>query len=666
MSSAVLHFFGIDADTNGTKTREVSNPMNDSSTTNRLSGERSPYLLQHAGNPVDWWPWCDEAFEAARALDKPVFLSSGYATCHWCHVMARESFEDAEVAAVLNRDFVCIKLDREERPDVDTLYMDACVSLTGSGGWPLTVFLTHDRAPFFCGTYYPKAQFLLLLARIATLWQSSRDTALVAGQALLKRTQPDAVSRADGIGEPTLHAAYKELAAAFDEKYGGFGQAPKFPSPHHLMFLRRYALAFDCDHARQMADHTLTCMARGGLFDHLGGGFSRYSTDRRWLVPHFEKMLYDNALLAQCYAEAGRHDVARATLDYCLRELKLDNGGFATAQDADSQGVEGQYYVWTPEQVIEVLGHKEGLLFGVLHDVTSQGHLEGKSVLTLLHGDVPPQHAAFVHAAREQLLQARAQRTPPLLDHKQLTGHNGLMLAALATAARLLHDGRYLQAALDCAAFLNTCLRVDGGISMGLVDGAPMAMTATSDDVAYLAWGYYRLHQTTLDARWLDACRQAADLLLDGYMADNGLLDLSHRDVNDLPQRTQSIYDNALPCGNAIAAGVFLRLTQLTPDDRYRAAYESITAALSGSAAKHPTAHTALLSAVLLDAAGPVHVTLSGGLETQLAQACQDFHPFAVLDGTDDTKTQAVVCQDNQCGQPVTDATQLKRELQGK
>jgi len=360
---------------------------------NLLEREKSPYLLQHKDNPVDWYPWSEEAFARAREEDKPVFLSIGYSTCHWCHVMAHESFEDKEVARLLNGDFVCIKVDREERPDIDAVYMTACQIMTGSGGWPLTVFLTPEQKPFFAGTYFPKqsmyGQYGLvdLLEQVAYMWQNDRRKLLAAGREITAAVNQ---RRRPGLQEPDhplLRRAYGQFRKQFDEEWGGFGSAPKFPTPHNLLFLMRYSAGENQPDALEMAETTLEAMARGGIQDHIGGGFSRYSTDRKWLVPHFEKMLYDNALLTLAYIKAYQMTkkplyakTARATADYILRELSNEGGGFFCGQDADSEGIEGKYYVFTPDEIINFLGQKDGEEFCRLYGITESGNFEGSSI----------------------------------------------------------------------------------------------------------------------------------------------------------------------------------------------------------------------------------------------------------------------------------------------
>jgi hypothetical protein len=633
-------------------------------TANRLIHESSPYLLQHAYNPVDWYPWGDEAFELAKREDKPVFLSVGYSSCHWCHVMERESFSDEEVAELLNKNFISVKLDREERPDADHLYMEACVAMTDRGGWPLSCFLSYDRRPFYAGSYFPRDSFINLLNRVKLLWNNDRDRLTQIGSALTLQLEPAERSHIEKAEQQLLHKCYAQLESGFDAIHGGFGLPPKFPMAHTCMFLLRYALLYQQPHAAYMARFTLEQMARGGIFDHVGGGFCRYSTDRYFLVPHFEKMIYDNAMLTVAYVEAGLHETARSVLSWCLDEMQAGNGGFYTALDADSEGAEGKFYCYHPEETIEILGHKDGMLFNVLFDITNHGNFEGLSIPNLLHCPVPPQHSSFAVSALSRMREARRKRPAPRRDNKQLTGNNGLMLAALSTAARILGDKTYLQAAIETAQFiLRDCF--DGDRLTAGYTGGRLQQRATSDDYAYAAWGFYRLHQATLDGKWLNEAKRIADDMLALFAAGDGCLYLSGYDVKDLPARLQNTRDGALPCGNSVAAGVFLRLYQLTGGEQYQTAYSGIVNALAGDAARYPMAHTALLSALALDLSKPVRITFEGRKIQQLVDAASEFHPFITLDksGNETDDNRAVLCSDQTCQAPLTSPSELKRVL---
>jgi len=479
---------------------------------NRLINEKSPYLLQHAYNPVDWYPWCDEAFEKAKAEDKPIFLSIGYSTCHWCHVMERESFEDVEVARLLNENFVSIKVDREERPDVDSFYMDACVAMNGSGGWPLSCFLDHDRRPFFAGTYFPKNDgpygigFTTLLERVSRLWKDNRAELFRLSESVVRYMDQKAA-----YGDPPTNAvesAFKNLSSRFDENFGGFGGAPKFPPFGSLMFLIRYCHLKKSERAKDMLRKTLDCMYRGGIFDHVGGGFCRYSTDEKWLVPHFEKMMTDNALHILIYSEAaallssGYGAVSRRVTEFCTREMLDPKGGFYTAADADSEGVEGKYYVFTPEEIEKVLGAEDGKKYCQIYGITPGGNFEGKSIPNLIGNNLNEKDIAFAKVCNEKLLKYRKLRVPPFLDDKILTSVNGLMTAALSVQGRILRDKSFVNTAESCARFVISSLMKNGRLLARWRDGEA-GIPASSDDYAFLIWGLIELYQSTLKPQWL-------------------------------------------------------------------------------------------------------------------------------------------------------------------
>jgi len=453
---------------------------------NNLIHEKSPYLQQHAYNPVDWYPWGEEAFQKAAEENKLIFLSIGYSTCHWCHVMEKESFEDEEVAKILNDNFVCIKVDREERPDIDSIYMKVCQALTGSGGWPLNLFLTPDGKPFYAGTYYPKTErfgnpgFINILKQISHLWETNRDAILNSRDQVVKMLHSiTPVSRGNLLTEDVLKKAFKQLNDSYDIIYGGFGTSPKFPTPHNYLFLLRWWKRSNNQTALEMVEKSLERMAYGGIYDHLGGGFHRYSTDEYWLVPHFEKMLYDQALLAMAYIEVYQvtgktfyADIARGIFGYVLRDMTSSEGGFFSAEDADSEGKEGKFYVWTPEEVLKILGEKEGNIFCDFYDVSDVGNYEDKNIL---HIDKPLHTAAKIEGlpveelqtllnnARKKLFVAREKRIRPHKDDKILTSWNGLMISALSKGTQVLSEPKYAQAAMHAADFiLDTLYQKDG------------------------------------------------------------------------------------------------------------------------------------------------------------------------------------------------------------
>ena len=560
--------------------------------TNRLAGETSPYLLQHARNPVDWYPWGPEALTRAKAEDKPIFLSVGYSACHWCHVMEHESFEDPSIAALMNENFVNVKVDREERPDLDNIYMTAVQALTGQGGWPMSVFLTPDGRPFFGGTYYPPADargmpgFPRVLLGVRRAWDERRGEIQESAGEITERLQSmgQVPAGQGGLDDGLLEGAARGLLRAFDPRHGGFGSAPKFPHPMDLRVLLR-------DHARrgdsrslQAARLTLDKMARGGIYDHLGGGFARYSTDERWLAPHFEKMLYDNALLTSAYLEAYQATrdpddarVARETIDYVLGRMTDPGGAFYSTEDADSEKVEGKYYVWSLAEVREVLGADRASTFAVVYDVTESGNWEHRNILNLprpvaeaagMLGRDPAALAAQLAEDRAALLAVRDRRVPPGKDTKVLTSWNGLMLAALADASRVLGEERYLSAAEKAAGFLLDRLRVDGGRLLHTYKDGRAKLNGYLDDYANLIDGLTRLYETSGTPRWVESALELTEVMVDEFADPAGggffYTGASHE---TLIARQKDLYDNATPSGNAMAATALLRLAALTGRD---------------------------------------------------------------------------------------------------
>ena len=574
---------------------------------NRLSTERSPYLLQHAENPVDWRPWGPEVFEEAKRTDKPVLLSIGYSTCHWCHVMAHESFEDETVAQAVNAAFLPVKVDREERPDVDAVYMAACLAMNGSGGWPLTVLLTPDQKPFWAGTYLPKDQLLHLLRKAARLWREDRAGVLATGDTLTAHLQQEGQARPGTPSRELVRQAVSQFAQSYDERWGGFGAPPKFPTPHNLIFLLRYAQLAKEEHAREMALHTLNNMYRGGLFDHVGGGFSRYSTDQHWLVPHFEKMLYDNALLALAYTEAFQHTrcpiygkITRRTLDYVLRELSGPQGGFCCGQDADSDGVEGKYYALTPDELAQALGGVDGLRFCQWYGITPEGNFEGKSIPNLLGQSQFDQDPEDMAALREQMYAYRLSRTALHRDDKVLTAWNGLVMAALARAGLVLDEPWYLDAARQTAEFLAEKLTTSDGRLLACWRDGDAAHPGKLDDYAFLAYGLLELYSATFDASYLTRAVGLADCLLKLFFdGERGGFYPYASNGEQLLTRTKEAYDGAMPSGNSIAALVLFRLSRLTGEMRWREAADLQLSWLAGAAEGYPAGHSFAMLACL-------------------------------------------------------------------
>ena len=655
---------------------------------NRLRFEKSPYLLQHAENPVDWRPWSAEAFAAAETEDKPVFLSIGYSTCHWCHVMARESFEDALVAQALNRDFIPVKVDREERPDVDAVYMDACLAMNGSGGWPLTVLLTPAQRPFWAGTYLPKEQLLSLLDQAAALWRADRAGVLAAGDNLTELLRKSS----DGAGAAPARALVEAGAAAFSSAYnaqwGGFGRAPKFPAAHNLLFLLRYAGAAGDATALQMAERTLEAMYRGGIFDHIGGGFSRYSTDRRWLVPHFEKMLYDNALLALSLTElwhaggkAWMRRAATQTLDYVLRELRDPAGGFYCGQDADSDGTEGKYYVFTPEE-LRALPGVDAAAFCARFGITAQGNFHGKSIPNLIDAPDWAESSETLDAMRRTVAGYRRARAVLPRDDKVLTAWNGLMLAALARAGLVFDEKRYTQAAVAAADFLLGRLSDAQGRLLSRWRDGEAAHPGKLEDYAFLAWGLLELYGATLELSWLEhACRICETLLELFFDATRGGFYPYAADGEQLITRKKSAYDGAMPSGNAVAALALSRLWRLTGETRWHSAAALQDRWLAGQAAQQPSGHAFALyhfSEILWSPGELICVgreapdgllpwlrkQASGSLAVLVKTAenagrLATIAPFTAAFPLPETGTRYYLCKSGTCRQPVDSLTAL-------
>jgi len=630
-------------------------------TPNRLLHEKSPYLLQHAYNPVEWYPWGPEAFAKARQEGKPIFLSIGYSTCHWCHVMEHESFEDPAIAALMNQWFVSIKVDREEHPDLDQIYMQAVTMMTGQGGWPLTVFLTPDLKPFFGGTYFPPERrgnlpgLREVLPAVADAWQKKREELVTSAQQLTA-SMNERLAHTGAKGSLTLallHAAFNDAVSMFDETAGGFGSAPKFPRSHELSFLLRYWARTGTGQALDMVTTTLDHLARGGIHDHLGGGFHRYSTDAQWLVPHFEKMLYDQALLARPYLEAARitkraeyAEVARGISEYVLRDLTDAQGGFYSAEDADSEGAEGTFYVWTPAQVIGALGQEEGQLVNRFYGVTDEGNFEhGTSILHIeqplevfakLKGVDPQQLTARLRASRTRLLIARGTRARPHRDDKILTSWNGLMIAALADGSSTLNEPRYLAAAERSARFILTSLVKDGRLLRRYRD-QDARYSGTLEDYAFFIDGLLALYEAGFDPRWLEEAKRLASQMIERFWDEQGGgFFLRGTDEPALIVRSKELYDGATPSGSSVAAMVLLRLGRLMAEPRFEELGRRTLEGAAQALERTPSALPQMLSAVDF-ALGPtmeiVIAGASGAPETaQMLRAIRErFLPRAVV-----------------------------------
>lgn len=661
---------------------------------NRLADETSPYLRQHADNPVHWFPWGDEAFAEARERDVPILLSVGYSACHWCHVMAHESFEDEATAAVMNERFVNVKVDREERPDVDAIYMEAVQAMTGHGGWPMTVFLDHEGRPFYGGTYFPPTarpgmpSFTDLLTAIDTAWRDQRDE--IVGQATrlteaIAAITDQLVAADDLPGREVLDQALNQLHQQFDAEWGGFGGAPKFPQAMALDLLLRAHRRSGAPEPLAMVERSLDAMAAGGLHDHLGGGFARYSVDRVWLVPHFEKMLYDQALLARVYLHAwqvtGRDDHRRVldgVIGYVLRDLRQPDGGFSSAEDADSEGVEGKFYVWDAAEIDEVAGPDAASVrawFGVI----DEGNFEGANILHRpVLGDLaaPPE----VERVRAALFERREERVRPGLDDKVLTEWNALMLATLAEAAAATGRADWLDAARANAEFLLAHLRGDDGRwrrSWQAGDGDRPARArhlAYAHDHAALVDAFTRLAEATGEARWIDEARAVADALIERFWdVERGGVYTTARDADPLVTRPKDVTDTATPSANSLAALAFLRLGALTGDERLSAHAEAILRLLGPLAGRHPTAFGHLLAALDLALLGPVELVVAGDRPDLVAAARRDHRPELVLAWgepydsplwADRAEGRAYVCRRYACQLPAAEVDELIDQLE--
>ncbi|HMK09334.1 MAG TPA: thioredoxin domain-containing protein, partial [Anaerolineales bacterium] len=623
--------------------------------TNALAAETSPYLRQHAENPVAWLPWSAAALQRARDEDKPIFLSIGYAACHWCHVMAHESFEDEAVAAQINRDFVAIKVDREERPDVDAVYMEAVVALTGQGGWPLSVFLTPDGQPFFGGTYFPPQSrhglpsFSDVLRAVQAAWKGDRSQLLETSKRLAEHLAQgarmgEAAPAIDGEAEG---AALEALLRGYDWEHGGWGGAPKFPQPSVIgLLLRRFDRSGD-RLALDMALHALEAMARGGIFDQIGGGFHRYAVDRTWTVPHFEKMLYDNALLARVYLEAWlvtrrplHLETARATLEFMRNELGTPEGGFGASLDADSEGEEGRYYLWSAEEVTAALGAPETMeAFRRAFDCPAQGHIEGRLVLRRPGSVAVPTEDTneSIDEVRRKLLEARGRRVRPACDDKVITAWNGLALSAWSMAARCLGRAQDLTTAQRLADFLLTALRPEGRLLRTYRLGQARH-PGCLDDHAALAEGLLDLYQVDCDGRWLEACLSLAETIRRDFADPTGGFFDTAEQPQGLPARPKSLQDTPVPSGNALAVSVFLRLAALTGESRFTQAALAPLQAMQSTAVRYPTAFAGWLQGLALAAAPMPQLAIAGqvgsaAFTSLLREAHGKFLPRLVIAG---------------------------------
>ena len=679
---------------------------------NRLANETSPYLLQHANNPVDWYPWGEEALARAKAEDKPILLSIGYSACHWCHVMERESFENEETASLMNERFVNIKVDREERPDLDAVYMEAVQMMTGSGGWPMTVFLTPEGKPFYGGTYFPPVDysnlpgFPRLVTAISDAYRDQRgQIEETTKQITEKMGQTNQLTKSNTLlTVDILHTAYNNLATSFDYQNGGVGMAPKFPQPMALEFLLRYNHHGFSERALEMVSLTLDNMAQGGIYDQIGGGFHRYSTDAYWLVPHFEKMLYDNAQLARLYLHAylvtGRpmyRRITEETLNYVLREMTDPLGGFYSAQDADSEGEEGKFFVWTPQEIQAVLGEEDGNLIGGYFGLTEAGNFEGKTIL-----NVPQELTSFaeelvldleqleakIERAKVSLRDVREERIHPLLDDKVLASWNGLMLRAFAEAAAALNNEKYLNAAIANAEFLVNTMKPDGRL-LRTYRGGQAKLLGYLEDYAFVADGLLALYEATFQQRWLDEAVSLADSMVDLFWDENaGAFYDTGIDHESLVVRPRDVFDNAQPCGGSVASDLLLRLAVITGNQEYTVKATTPLRALHDLMGKAPAGTGHWLAALDFHISNPKELAVIGPRENPATRLLLDtingrYLPNKVVVGAEgalgestqipllqdrgmvDGKPAAYVCQNYVCQLPVTEPEALAQQLAG-
>ena len=679
--------------------------------TNRLAAETSPYLLQHAHNPVDWYAWGEEALARARAENRPILLSIGYSACHWCHVMEHESFENEEIARLMNENFVNIKVDREERPDLDQIYMNAVQMMTGQGGWPMTVFLTPEGVPFYGGTYFPPEDrynmpgFPRVLIGVAEAYRAKPDEVTQTAVTMLGELRRMGAAR-ESSGELSfelLDDAYQTVARSYDPKHGGFGRAPKFPSAMTLEFLLRTHARTGAPEALEMTRHTCRKMAEGGMYDQLGGGFHRYSTDERWLVPHFEKMLYDNALLSRqylhLYQQTGEDFYRRIvieTLDYVVREMTDASGGFYSTQDADSEGHEGKFFVWTVEEIREILGEEDDALFCAYYDVMPQGNFEGQNILNVRRpleevakaaGVSPERLSEALERGKRELFKVRERRIKPARDEKILTAWNGLMLASFAEAAAILDRADYLSVAGRNAQFVLDNLRRDGLLLRTYKDGQAK-LNGYLEDYSFFADGLIALYESTGELNWLEEARSITERMVEEFWdEEEGGFFYTGKSHEELIVRSKDYFDNATPSGNSVAAEVLLHLGALTANEEYARKAVTLFRLLRDTMLRHPSAFGRLLGALDFYLSTPKEIVIIGEREASetkalLREVWGRYLPNKIIalsiEGDTsaartvpllrertmiEAKPTAYVCEHYTCRRPVTTAAELAAQL---
>ncbi|KAB2879177.1 thioredoxin domain-containing protein [bacterium] len=683
---------------------------------NRLVFEKSPYLLQHARNPVDWYPWGEEAFEKARSENKPIFLSIGYATCHWCHVMEHESFEDSTVAAMMNETFVCIKVDREERPDIDNIYMAVTQAMTGHGGWPMTVIMTWDKKPFFTGTYFPKHSLggrpgmMELVPAIADAWANRKDEVLKSANDITAAIQNRAASSNPVALSPSIFdSAFAMFRSQFDTQYAGFGSSPKFPTAHNLSFLLRYYKRTENADALRMAERTLKAMRNGGMYDQIGFGFHRYSTDAKWFLPHFEKMLYDQALIAMAYTDAyqvTQNPLYKKTVEeifeYVLRDMTDPAGGFYSAEDADSEGEEGKFYLWTKAELETILGSSDAELFCKTFNVTAEGNYYEEATREFKGTNIPflnkdtdvlaheanfseDEFKAKIESIRKKLFDVREKRIHPLKDDKILTDWNGLMIAALAKGAQVFDKPEYADAARRAADFILSTLRDPNGRLLKRYRQGAAGLPAHLDDYAFMVWGLLDLYETAFDVKYLESALELNKTMTEFYWdKENGGFYFTGSDAEKLITRPKEIYDGAIPSGNSIAALNLIRLSRITGKEEFAEMAEAIGNCFSENISKVPMVYAQFLMAYDFQTGPSYEIVIAGeehdALSKEMLAALRSrFIPNKVilfrssksssgLDGIAPfTKTQAMkngkatayVCRNFTCSAPTHDVSEM-------
>jgi len=682
---------------------------------NNLQNELSPYLLQHKNNPVNWYPWCEEAFELAKKLNKPIFLSIGYSTCHWCHVMEKETFEDKEAADILNEVFVCIKVDREERPDIDAVYMKVCQMLTGSGGWPLTIMMTANKEPFFAGTYFPKHSnygrigIIELAEKVRSLWiENYEDIEKISKELISKLSNYNEKKFFSSINTNIFELAFEELKLSYDSRFGGFGKAPKFPMPNNISFLMRYYQKTKDATALKMCENTLEKMNNGGIYDHIGYGFHRYSTDEQWLVPHFEKMLYDQALLIMSYTEAYQltkkgsyKKVAEEIIEYELRDMISIEGCFYSAEDADSEGVEGKYYVWSYDEILHSLDNPQIFIdaFGILPDgnyVEGNGIAKsGKNIIYRLksNAELAEQYQIseenveeYINSSLRSLFEIRKNRVPPFKDDKILTDWNGLMICALAKAGTVFQNQKYIDAAIKAELFIEKNLKSKDGMVLHRYREGKSSLDAVLDDYAYLAWAEIELYEATFDYQYLNKAKNLTKKMIKDFFDTNkGGFFFSSLFKNELPIRIKELYDGALPSGNSVAMLNLVRLWKYYQNQEYRRVIDTTVSFFSSSVQEMPQGYLHFLNALNFYLDSTIEIIIVGNKnDTKITEIIELVNSYYIPNKiilwkyNDETKYEfeclsnykqlnnkatVYVCSNFSCQNPINDYTTLKELL---